>query len=280
MPNLSFTQVDVFSSLPFKGNPLAVIADADHLDEAQMLAIARWTNLSETTFLMQPADSSADYKVRIFTPFGELPFAGHPTLGTCHAWLELGNRAQGARVIQECGVGLVPILAQNQRLAFAAPPLLRQGEPKTALLEQIANGLSIRPSDIRAAQWIDNGAGWLGLYLEDHAQLLGIKPDPEILRGMKLGLVADAPAAMGDDVRFEVRAFVCDDSILEDPVTGSLNAGIATWFFSSGIVKASSYVACQGSQLQRDGRIYLSRTDEAIWVEGATSTRITGTISV
>ena len=279
MPNLSFKQVDVFSRSPFKGNPLAVIADADDLDEAQMRAIARWTNLSETTFLMQPEERAADYKVRIFTPFGELPFAGHPTLGTCHAWLELGNRAKGARVMQECGVGLVPILAQNHRLAFAAPPLLRQGEPEAALLDKIAAGLSIHLSDIRAAQWIDNGAGWLGLYLENHAQLLEIKPDPEVLRGMKLGLVADAPAAMGEDIRFEVRAFVCEDSILEDPVTGSLNAGIATWFFSAGIVKGSSYVACQGSRLQRDGRIYLSRTAEAIWVEGATSTRITGTIA-
>ena len=221
-----FHQLDVFSARPLRGNPLAVVHGADALDDAAMAAFARWTNLSETTFLLNSATPGADYRVRIFTPGGELPFAGHPTLGSCAAWLAAGGvPAQPGVVVQECGVGLVRIRRDGARLAFAAPPLKRSGPLDDALLARIAAGCGLAPGAIVGHQWVDNGPGWCAVLLRGAAEVLAVKPDWAALGSLKLGLVAAQPP--GADTQFEVRAFVPSLGVPEDPVTGSLNAGLA-----------------------------------------------------
>jgi PhzF family phenazine biosynthesis protein len=278
MPTHVFQQVDVFTAVAFKGNPLAVVLDADDLSDKEMAAIANWTNLSETTFLVAPTDPGADYRVRIFTPERELPFAGHPTLGSCHAWLSAGNSANGDHVVQECGVGLVPIKRDGGRLAFAAPPLRRSGSVAPDLLARLARGLQVAPATIKAAQWIDNGPGWVALMFAHRPEVLAIRPDFAAFAGQPVGVVAPWDANKdGTEANFEVRGFITTRST-EDPVTGSLNAGLGQWLIGSGIA-ADRYIASQGTVLGRAGRVYVERTGNDIWIAGDTVTSIEGKIN-
>jgi PhzF family phenazine biosynthesis protein len=272
---LPFRQVDVFSAEPLLGNPVAVVHDADGLSEEQMAAFARWTNLSETTFLLTPTDPRADYRLRIFTPGGELPFAGHPTLGSAHAWLEAGGAPTGAEIVQECGVGLVR-LRRSPRLAFAAPPLRRSGPVAEGDLTRIAAGLQVTREDIVDAQWVDNGPGWVAVMLPDAAAVLGVVPDAAALGDLAVGVVGVYPEG---DCAVEVRAFVGGLGIAEDPVTGSLNAGLAQWL--AGRTLPAAYIASQGTALRRRGRVHIETAEDGtIWVGGETRTTIVGTLGV
>jgi len=273
-----FHQLDVFSAVPLRGNPLAVVHAAQGLDEATMANFARWTNLSETTFLLPPADPAADYRLRIFTPGGELPFAGHPTLGSCWAWLAAGGvpRVAGV-VVQECGVGLVRLRQAAGRLAFAAPPLRRSGPLDEALLRRIATGLGLVRDDILQHQWVDNGPGWCAVMLRSAAQVLAVQPDTKALGDLNLGLVGAQPP--GHERQFEVRAFVPGMGVPEDPVTGSLNAGLAQWLIGAGLAPPA-YVAGQGAALGRDGRVYIAREDDTVWVGGDVAACIEGEVNL
>ena len=273
-----FHQLDVFSAVPLKGNPLAVVHAAQGLADDTLAAFARWTNLSETTFLLPPQNPAADYRVRIFTPGGELPFAGHPTLGSCHAWLAAGGVPRTASlVVQECGVGLVRIRQQGGRLAFAAPPLRRTGPIKPALLARIVSALGVAPADVLQHQWVDNGPGWCAVMLKSAAQVLAVKPDWAVLGDVKLGLVgAQAPGA---ETQFEVRAFVPGLGVPEDPVTGSLNAGLAQWLIGVGLAPPR-YVAGQGHALGRDGRVHVEQQGDTVWIGGDVVTCVEGLVTL
>ena len=262
-----FHQVDVFTAVPLKGNPLAVVHAAQGLATATMAAFARWTNLSETTFLLPPEEPAADYRVRIFTPGGELPFAGHPTLGSCWAWLAAGGRPRNAaEVVQECGVGLVRVRRDGARLAFAAPPLRRSGPLPEADVVHIARGLGLARRDIVAVAWCDNGPAWRAVLLASAAQVLAVRPDASLLGDIELGLVGPHPA--GSECAFEVRAlYPVPSGLIEDPVTGSLNAGVAQWLIGAGLAPAS-YVAAQGAALGRAGRVHVSQEGADIWIGG------------
>ncbi|MCZ0963401.1 PhzF family phenazine biosynthesis protein [Paracoccus benzoatiresistens] len=279
MPELPFQQVDVFSSEPFKGNPVAVVIGADDLSDRQMADFAKWTNLSETTFVLTPTTPQADYRVRIFTQVGELPFAGHPTLGTCHAWLTNGGTPRGDAIMQECGVGLVPVRRQQERLAFAAPALLRSGPLDEALLVRIAKGLGIEQSSILHARWADNGPGWIAVQLGSKAEVLALDPDYAALSDLKIGVVGAWDAAQdGPEAQFEVRAFAMGVGVKEDPVTGSLNAALGQWLIGSGRAPRS-YVASQGTALGRAGRVHVDQIGDDIWIGGVTRTNISGRVS-
>ncbi|GBR71212.1 PhzF family phenazine biosynthesis protein [Gluconobacter kanchanaburiensis] len=280
MTELRFQQVDVFSSVAFKGNPVAVVLGADALTTEQMAAFANWTNLSETTFLLRPTTPEADYRVRIFTPQTELPFAGHPTLGSCHAWLSAGGQPRGEVVIQECGLGLVPVRREAGQLAFSAPPLLRSGAVESDLLKKVADGLKISPASIRDAAWTDNGPGWLSILLGSRKEVLALEPDYAALADLSIGVIGPWDAATdGKDILFEVRAFAMGTGVHEDPVTGSLNAGLAQWLIAAGYAP-DHYVASQGTCLGRTGRISIDRQKDKIWVGGETVTRISGLLRV
>lgn len=274
MKQRRFDQLDVFSAEPLKGNPLAVVHAAQGLTEATMAAFARWTNLSETTFLLPPVDPMADYRVRIFTPGGELPFAGHPTLGSCHAWLAAGGqpRHQGL-VVQECGVGLVRIRREAARLAFAAPPLRRTGPVDEALLARIAAGLGVTRAEILQHQWVDNGPGWCAVMLPSAEHVRAVRPDYSSLGDVKLGLVGAFPP--GHPAAFEVRAFVPSLGVQEDPVTGSLNAGLAQWLIGAGLAPPA-YEAVQGTALGRDGRVHVVQDGDTVWIGGDVAPCVTG----
>src|SRR5436190_17868543 len=250
---LPFRQVNVFSPDPLLGNPVAVVHDADALTDEQMAAFARWTNLSETTFLLRPTAGEADYRLRIFTPGGELPFAGHPTLGSAHAWLEAGGVPRDEQVVQECEVGLVR-LRRDERLAFAAPPLIRSGAVDQADLDRIVTALRIGRDDVVDGQWVDNGAGWVAVLLRDAAAVLALDPDFARFDGLDIGVAGLHPP--GGDAHLEVRAFAPEVGIPEDPVTGSLNAGLAQWLSGNGTLPPS-YVAAQGTALGRAGRVHI-----------------------
>ena len=272
-----FHQLDVFSAVPLKGNPLAVVHDASGLGDAEMAAFARWTNLSETTFLLPPTDAQADYRVRIWTPGGELPFAGHPTLGSCHAWLAAGGRAQrDGEVVQECGVGLVRVRRDGTRLAFAAPPLRRSGEVDEATLAQIARCLKIPRDAIRASNWVANGPHWVAVMLGSREELLALQPDFAAMGELELGVVAPWPGGAAD---VEVRAFVPTLGVQEDPVTGSLNAGLAQWLIGSGVMPAR-YVASQGTAMGRAGRVHVEQRDGDIWIGGDSVALVEGRVSL
>lgn len=272
-----FDQVNVFAADPLGGNPLAVVHSAQGLAEAQMAALARWTNLSETTFLLPPSDAGADYYVRIFTPGGELPFAGHPTLGSCHAWLAAGGKPRTpGRVVQQCGVGLVSVRCDGPRLEFAAPAVRRTGALEPDVLKRIATALALSPTDIVHHQWVDNGPGWCAVMLRSARQVLALKPDWGSLAPLKLGVVG--PHDAGHDAGFEVRAFIGDGGY-EDPVTGSLNASLAQWLIGAKLAK-SCYVASQGTCLQRAGRVYLRQEGADIWVGGDVVQVISGQIDL
>ncbi|MCG6953268.1 MAG: PhzF family phenazine biosynthesis protein [Betaproteobacteria bacterium] len=277
MSNYQFSQVNVFSKDPLGGNPLAVVHGAEKLDAAQMAALARWTNLSETTFLLPPTDPGADYRVRIFTPARELPFAGHPTLGSCHAWLSAGGRPKDAgTIVQECGAGLVRVRQDDARLEFAAPPLMRSGPLETEIREKIAQALSLDASDIAQHQWADNGPGWCAVMLRSARQVLALKPDWVALDPLKLGVIG--PHDPGHDAAFEVRAFI-GGAGYEDPVTGSLNASLAQWLIGAGLAP-TSYVAAQGTALERAGRVHLRKIEGDIWVGGHSVEVIRGEIAL
>jgi PhzF family phenazine biosynthesis protein len=278
MPAFSFQQMDVFTDKPLKGNPLAVVIGADGLADETMKALAHWTNLSETTFLLKPTDPSADYRVRILTPERELPFAGHPTLGSCQAWLNSGGRPKQTHIVQECGAGLVRIRRDGERLAFAAPPLRRSGDVDAATLQKIATGLCIAPGAIKASQWCDNGPGWVAVMLGSRADVLALKPDYPALVGLSLGVVGPWTAADGAGAQFEVRAFI-PTRFTEDPVTGSLNAGLAQWLTGAGLAPAS-YVASQGTALGRAGRVYVQHDGNDIWIGGNTVTCVEGKLNL
>lgn len=273
-----FTQLDVFTATPLKGNPLAVVHDAQGLDDAQMAAFARWTNLSETTFLLPPTDPAADYRVRIFTPDRELPFAGHPTLGSCHAWLAAGGRPRrDEAVVQECGVGQVRIRRDGSRLAFAAPPLRRSGAVDEATLALIARSLRVERTAIRAANWVSNGPHWVAAMLGSRDEVLALKPDFAAMGELELGVVA--PCGPGHDAQFEVRAFVPTLGVQEDPVTGSLNAGLAQWLIGAGLAP-SRYVAAQGTALGRAGRVFVERIGDDIWIGGDSVIVVRGEVAL
>lgn len=290
-----FKQVDVFTATPYRGNPLAVVLDGDGLSTAEMQQFTDWTNLSEATFVLPPTPEAraagADYRVRIFCPGRELPFAGHPTLGSCHAWLQAGGQPQQrGRVVQECGVGLVTLKVDGTRLAFAAPPLLTSGPLDEQDVALIARGLKVARSDIVAHAWCDNGPRWRGVLLKSAEQVLALQPDTAVLAGLdvgvvgprgKVGVVGKTGAGIGaesEDSAFEVRAFLPGHSgMMEDPVTGSLNAALAQWLIGAGIAPPH-YVASQGTALGRAGRVHVAQEGNTIWVGGDTVTCVDGTV--
>lgn len=284
----SFQQVDVFTAVPYRGNPLGVVLDGQGLTTEQMQHFTNWTNLSECTFLLPPEDAQADYKVRIFCPGRELPFAGHPTLGSCHAWLQAGGRPKGELVVQECGIGLVKLRRDGDRLAFAAPPLRKSGPLPEADVTLIARGLGVPRDAIVDHAWCDNGPNWRGVMLRSAEQVLALKPDASILAGLdvgvvgprgKVGVIGSRPA--DDGCAFEVRAFFPgNNGMTEDPVTGSLNAALAQWLIGAGIAPPT-YIAAQGTALARAGRVHVERdaTGE-IWIGGASVTCIAGTVEL
>lgn len=278
MSDFVFRQVDVFSSEPLRGNPLAVVVGADALTDEQMAAFANWTNLSETTFLLQPTEPLADYRVRIFTPQGELPFAGHPTLGSCHVWLATGATPKGDPILQQCAIGLVRIRRRLGLLSFAAPKMLRSGALEPDVLAQVSSGLHLPPEAIVASNWVDNGPGWLAVLLRSKDEVLAIRPDYAVLAGLRVGVVGPwDPGKDGTEAHFEVRAFTAGG--YEDPVTGSLNASLAQWLIGSGLAP-QSYVASQGTALGRKGRVHVEKDGPEIWVGGAVVTCITGTLTL
>ncbi len=272
---MRFSQVDVFSREPVRGNPVAVVHDADGVTDEEMAAFARWTNLSETTFLLRPTDPRADYRLRIFTPGDELPFAGHPTLGSAHAWLEAGGVPAGRDAVQECGAGLVTI-RRGEVLAFQAPPLTRSGAVDDADRDAIATALRLSRDDLLDAEWIDNGPGWVGVLLRDAQTVLGLRPEWAAFGDLKIGVVGAYAAGGPADV--EVRAFCPQYGIPEDPVTGSLNAGLGQWL--AGDRLPASYVASQGTVLQRAGRVHVSLVDGEVWVGGETRTTVAGSVEL
>ncbi|WP_411881667.1 PhzF family phenazine biosynthesis protein [Polaromonas sp. YR568] len=304
MKQRPFKQVDVFTPTPYYGNPLAVVMDGSGLDDAAMQRFAKWTNLSETTFLLPPTDATADYRVRIFTPGGELPFAGHPTLGSCHSWLEAGGQPHAKDfIVQECQVGLVKIRREpgTKRLAFAAPPLKRSA-PSPTVLAQVAAALGLKATHIVAAQCLDNGPLWLGLLLDNPETVLQLAPDHKALAklGIKVGAAARYPreeaapliaranrearafAASAPDFApdLEVRGFVSPMGIDEDPVTGSLNASLAQWLIAEGHAP-ERYTASQGVCLGRAGQVHIERDSTGqVWVGGESVSCVDGSVSL
>jgi PhzF family phenazine biosynthesis protein len=276
MKSRRFAQVDVFTERALAGNPVAVVLDGGGVDAATMQRFTDWTNLSEATFVCPPTHPDADYALRIFCPGRELPFAGHPTLGSCHAWLQAGGRPQGEVVVQECGAGLVRIRRDGERLAFAAPPLQRSGPLDEADVQRIARGLGLLRDEIVAHAWCDNGPRWRGVMLRSAAQVLALEPDSAVLKGWDVGVVGAQSA--GHETQFEVRAFFTGlDGVSEDPVTGSLNAALAQWLIGAGIAPPT-YVAAQGSALGRAGRVHVQRDGGDIWVGGHCVSVIEGSV--
>lgn len=273
----AFSQVDVFASELTLGNPVAVVHDADDLDAGQMAGFARWTNLSETTFLLRPTTPDADYRVRIFTTASELPFAGHPTLGTARAWLAAGGSpALSGELVQECAAGLVRVRLDGDRLAFAAPPLIRSGPVDAVGLADAVAALGLRPEQVIDAAWADNGPGWVAILVDSAETVLALEPDASAFGVLdKVGVVG--PHDAGEETAFEVRAFF-PDSVGEDPVTGSLNASIGQWLTSTGRAP-TSYVAAQGTRLGRRGRVHVDLVDDVLWVGGHTTVGVTGTVA-
>ena len=288
-----FKQVDVFTAVPYRGNPVAVVFDGDDLSDKQMQQFAHWTNLSETTFILQPTDAAADYRVRIFTPGSELPFAGHPTIGTCHAWLEAGGiPATEGIVVQECGVGLVNLRQADGRLAFAAPDLIRSGPADERDIARVCLVLQIDRADVLDAQWCDNGPGWIAVRLASAEAVLALEPDFGAVESYDIGVVGPSPVgvigtakigavgARDADIAIEVRAFFrAGGQPAEDPVTGSLNAALAQWLLADGTLTAP-YVAAQGTALGRAGRVFVDQADGEIWVGGDAVTCVNGKIDI
>jgi PhzF family phenazine biosynthesis protein len=272
-----FSQVDVFGSGPCSGNPVAVVLDAEGLSDEELQRFARWTNLAETTFVLPPTRPEADYRVRIFTPVLELPFAGHPTLGTCHAWLRGGGEAKGAgEVAQECDAGLVRIRREAGGLAFAAPPLVRSGPASEADTARVATALGVKPGEMLAVEWVDNGPGWIAALFESAERVLELRPGA---LDFDLGAVGFHPP--GSEAAIELRAWAPVNGLAaEDPVTGSLNASVAQWLLGTGRLTAP-FVATQGSAIDRAGRIEISQDgDGTVWVGGRAETVVEGSVEL
>jgi len=273
-----FAQVDVFTDVALLGNPLAVVLDSRGLDAAAMQRFCDWTNLSEATFVVPPTLAEADYALRIFSPGRELPFAGHPTLGSCHAWLAAGGRPKAEHIVQECGVGLVRIRRDGERLAFAAPSLVRSGPLDEADVQRIARGLRVSRGAIVAHAWCQNGPPWRGVMLRSAGEVLALEPDRAVLQGWDVGVVA--PRHEGYDAQFEVRAFFTGlHGVAEDPVTGSLNAALAQWLIGAGLAP-SRYVAAQGTALGRAGRVFVEQAGAEVWIGGHSVTVIEGSVGL
>jgi PhzF family phenazine biosynthesis protein len=273
-----FAQVDVFTDTALAGNPVAVVLDGDGIDVATMQRFTDWTNLSEATFVSPPTHPDADYALRIFCPGRELPFAGHPTLGSCHAWLQAGGRPQGEHIVQECGAGLVRIRRDGARLAFAAPPPRRSGPLDEADVQRIARGLGLARDEIVAHAWCDNGPPWRAVLLRSAERVLAVKADSAVLDGWEVGVVGPQPA--GHDTQFEVRAFFTGlAGIAEDPVTGSLNAALAQWLVGAGIAPPR-YVAAQGTALGRAGRVHVQQDGTDLWIGGHSVSVVEGTVAL
>ncbi len=274
-----FAQVDVFAATPLLGNPVAVVLDGAGLTTDRLQQLASWTNLSETTAVLPAEDPAADYRLRIFTPGGELPFAGHPTLGSARAWLEHGGvPKRPGRVVQECGAGLVEIRVEGDELAFAAPPTVRTGPLDDELLARVVAGLGIDAGQVVDHQWVDNGPGWVAVRVATAAEVLAIEPDPVALGGLMVGVVGAHPG--GAEHTVEVRAFAPGAGIVEDPVTGSLNASLAQWLIGGGVAPRS-YRAAQGARVGRAGSVQLSADpDGTVWVGGAATVLIRGEITL
>ncbi|HET6632438.1 MAG TPA: PhzF family phenazine biosynthesis protein [Rhodanobacteraceae bacterium] len=271
-----FRQVDVFAAEPYRGNAVAVVLDAEGLGTEAMLAFTRWTNLSEAAFILPPDDARADYRLRIFTAAGELPFAGHPTLGSAHAWLAAGGRpANEAVLVQECGAGLVEIRREGNRLAFAAPPLRRQGAVAEPLAGRVVGALRLDRQRVRAVQWVDNGPGWIGVLVDSAATVLALEVDRALMHGLAVGVIG--PHDEGGPADFEVRGFFTGSDVFEDPVTGSLNASLAQWLMEEGLAPPR-YRVRQGTVLGRNGLVELQREGDRIWVGGACIGCIEGTV--
>lgn len=275
-----FQFVDVFSEQPYSGNPLPVFLDADGMSTEEMQKITRWMNLSETAFLLPPTDTRADYRVRIFTLAHELPFAGHPTLGSCHAWLAAGGKPRReTEIVQECGIGLVTIRRTKSKLAFAAPDLIRAGPVDEADLDRVASALQIDRKIIVDSQWVDNGPGWVAVLLESAQAVLNVEPLNAFPTQIDIGIVG--PYGSGEDAAFELRAIYSDHQgvMREDPVTGSLNASVAQWLLASGRATAP-YIATQGARVGRSGRIEISQDSAGVvWVGGSTRSMIDGDVT-
>lgn len=278
MQQRGFAEIDVFTAVPYRGNPLAVVLDGQGLSEEEMQRFANWTNFSETSFILPPTDPAADYHVRIFTTTTELPFAGHPTIGTCHAWLASGGVPQHVgRVVQECGVGLVTLQrGETGRLSFAAPPMVRSGDLDEETLAEAVTALGIQRSAVVDSAWIDNGPGWLGILLSSAEEVLAIDPASTDL---KIGVVGASPP--GSATAYEVRAFFpADGRTFEDPVTGSLNASAAQWLIATGRFNPP-YLAAQGTRLGRDGKVYIDiDSDGQVWVGGDAVTCVSGSVEL
>jgi len=284
-----FQQVDVFTAAPYLGNPLAVVLDGAGLSTEAMQQFTNWTNLSEATFVLPPTPegqaAGADYRVRIFCPGRELPFAGHPTLGTCHAWLATGGQPRvPGRIVQECGVGLVPLRQDGERLAFAAPPLIKSGPLAEDDVQRIARGLGVARADILHHAWCDNGPNWRGVMLRSAEQVLALQPDAAVLGGLDVGVVGPrgkvgvVGASDAEGIAFEVRAFFPgNNGLAEDQVTGSLNAALAQWLIGAGLAP-TRYVASQGTALGRAGRVHVEQDGEQIWIGGSSVTCLRGEV--
>ncbi|TDU24564.1 PhzF family phenazine biosynthesis protein [Arthrobacter sp. JUb115] len=273
-----YSEVDVFSPTAYLGNPLAVVHDAEGLASGQMQGFAKWTNLAETTFLMQPEDPAADYRVRIFSATQEFPFAGHPTLGSAFAWLKAGGvPKKKGRVIQECAAGLVEVRVEPPRLWFAAPPLTRYEPVAELLVQRIAEVLAIPREQIQDASWLVNGPEWIGVRLSSAQQVLALDPDPNALGTLAIGVAG--PQEPGAGTQFEVRAFVGGDPVWEDPATGSLNAGLARWLADSGLAP-ERYIAAQGTAIGYQGRVHLRVEDGVVWVGGDVNSCVQGEVDL
>jgi PhzF family phenazine biosynthesis protein len=273
-----FAQVDVFSATPYMGNPVAVVLDGTGLDAEQMQRVARWTNLSETTFILAPTQSEADYRLRIFTPGGDLPFAGHPTLGSAHAWLEVvGTPKQNGVVVQECEAGLVQ-LRRGEVLSFAAPPTRRSGDLEDAYLADVVDAFGIKPEQVLSHQWVDNGPGWAVPRLATAQEVLDLEPDLSRIPTAMVGAIGAYPE--GSEHAFEMRTFAPGVGVAEDPVCGSMNASVGQWLTGSGAAPAAFKVS-QGTKLGRDGQITITAdADGTVWVGGGTTTCFRGTATV
>jgi PhzF family phenazine biosynthesis protein len=281
MTSRRYAEIDVFTEQAYAGNPLAVVLDGAGLEDATMQRFARWTNLSETCFLLAPSDAAADYRVRIWTPGGELPFAGHPTLGSCHAWLAAGGVARApGEVVQQCGVGLVRVRRDGERLAFAAPALRREAVGD-AELAPVLKALGLRRERLRRAAWLDNGPRWLALQLDGADSVLALEPDHAALKalGSKVGVIGAHDAGHASGCAYEVRAFAAAIGIAEDPVTGSLNASLAQWLIGEGVAPPR-YVAAQGTRLGRAGRVHIAQRDGVLWVGGASIGCVEGRVTL
>ncbi|MFD7677119.1 PhzF family phenazine biosynthesis protein [Streptomyces sp. NPDC060187] len=275
----AFAQVDVFSTGAFSGNPVAVVLDGSDLDDQAMQRLARWTNLSETTFLLPPTTEEADYRLRIFTPDSELPFAGHPTLGTARAWLDAGHSPRHAdRIVQECGAGLVTVRRDTDSLAFAAPPRVRDGALDEAYLAQLVAAFGITREQVLDHQWVDNGPGWAVLQLATAEEVLALEPDLSLIPDAMVGAIGAHPENAGH--HFEMRTFAPGAGVPEDPACGSMNAGVGQWLTSTGAAP-SSYRVAQGTRLGRSASIAVTADESgAVWVGGDTTVAIHGTIAM